>query len=104
MSPQEHAERLEFDAALMRAVAMILRGRVDGIVSVRVTPVRIDGLDEGELAVLRLLASGKRLKEISETLGIGRNALNQRLALAKVVLGCRTLPQLVAEACQRGIG
>jgi DNA-binding CsgD family transcriptional regulator len=51
-----------------------------------------------ELAVLRLLASGKRMREIAQLLGLGEETVRSHLKKAQVKLGVRERTHAVAQA------
>ena len=51
-----------------------------------------------EIAVLRLLSSGKRLREIAEFLGLGEETVRSHLKKAQTKLGVRDRTQAVAQA------
>jgi LuxR family quorum sensing-dependent transcriptional regulator len=51
-----------------------------------------------ELAVLRLMASGKRMREIAQLLGLGEETVRSHLKKAQVKLGVRERTHAVAQA------
>jgi DNA-binding NarL/FixJ family response regulator len=70
-------------------------------VGVRLTTVA--DLTEDQVAILRALASGKRLNELARERGVTRQALNARADRIRDAIGVRTIFQMGAWAERHGI-
>jgi LuxR family transcriptional regulator len=60
-------------------------------------------LTTGEVATLRLLKSGERLKQIAHRLGVTEGALKQRLRSARTKLDARTAAEAISRASHFGL-
>jgi DNA-binding NarL/FixJ family response regulator len=66
-------------------------------------PVSIDRLSARDLEILRLLARGKSLGDISEALGIGYKTVANTLSLIKGKLGVNSTAELVRLTLEAGL-
>jgi DNA-binding CsgD family transcriptional regulator len=60
-------------------------------------------LSDKELAVVRLLADGMRMKQVARRLGISMSAVSMRLSRAAEILGTETAIHTVVESVRLGL-
>jgi DNA-binding NarL/FixJ family response regulator len=63
-----------------------------------------DGLSPREFEVLRLLAQGRSIKEIAESMGLNRKTIANHQSSIKQKLGADSAIQLLKRAAQLGLG